>query len=423
MIYYCRGCSATLTTTFADLGRSPLSNEFKTAEELECAESTYPLHVFVCDVCKLVQLPHHVYPGKIFNENYAYFSSVVPSLVAHAKNYADQMMERFHLDENSFVVEAGGNDGYLLQHFKDKTQVLNVEPSASVAKISREKGIPTTEVFFGYKGALSVLETQPHADLIHGANVLAHTPVLRDFIAGLALLLKPEGTITLEFPSVQKLMKDTQLDMIYHEHYSYLSLLALEPIFKKHKLRMYDVEHLSTQGGSVRLYVCHDAAPFSATEALVVTMGEELMCGMGEIDVYTEFAAKCVQVKLSLLEFLIQAKRNGCRVAGYGAPAKATTLFNYCGVGPELLPYVVDETPAKIGKFIPGVQIPIYHPGIQPNHLEPTHYLILAWNLAKVIRAKIPRHITAVVPIPVVRTIDSDLNMWPVEQYLPGLSA
>ena len=419
MPYNCRSCGAELTTTFADLGRSPPSNEFKTSAELGLAESTYPLHAYACSHCFLVQLPNHVYPGKMFNENYAYFTSVVPSAVAHAKSYVEMATERFHLDGNSFVVEVGGNDGYLLQHFAEP-RVLNIEPSASVAGVSRSMGIPTTEVFFGARAASELTDIAPQADLIHGANVLAHTPDLHGFIEGLCILLKPEGTVTLEFPWLLNLVKDTQLDTIYHEHYSYLSLTALEPIFHQHKLRIYDVEHLSTLGGSLRLFVCHYDAPFAASMRLIATIEAEKIFGMEEIETYSAFAEKCVQVKLSLLEFLIQAKRNGCRVAGYGAPAKATTLLNYCGVGPELLPYVVDETPAKIGKYIPGVQIPIYHPDTLTS---PTHYLILAWNLAKVIRAKIPANITAAVPIPKVHFINSDLTTQPMESSYEGYKA
>lgn len=422
MQYHCRGCGHALITVFANLGRSPLSNEFKTEQQLEEYETTYRLQVFVCEQCFLVQLPHHVYPGKIFNENYAYFTSVVPSAVAHAKSYVEMVTKRFFLGPNSFVVEVAGNDGYLLQHFKD-VKILNVEPSSSVATVSRAKGIPTTEVFFGTKVAYGLLETSPHADLIHGANVLAHTPYLHDFIEGLCILLKPEGTITLEFPWLKNLIEQTQLDTIYHEHYSYLCLQSLASIFSVHGLRVYDVERLSTLGGSLRLFVCHKDASFRTEDSVFGLINDELRAGLDRVETYTAFADKCVQVKLSLLEFLIQAKRNGCRVAGFGAPAKATTLLNYCGVGPELLPYVVDETPAKIGKFIPGVQIPIYHPNDCAPWWDghgPTHFVILAWNLAKIIRAKIPRNITTVVPIPTMHLIDSDLNEQLIEPYFSG---
>ena len=422
MTYNCRGCGATLKTTFADLGRSPPSNEFKTEVELGLAESTYPLRAYVCDKCFLVQLPNHIYPGKMFNENYAYFTSVVPSAVAHAKKYVEEITERFKLDTGSFVVEIGGNDGYLLQHFNGP-KIQNIEPSASVAKVSRDKGIPTAEYFFNARTAAELVETRGRADLIHGANVLAHTPDLHGFIEGLRILLEPQGTITLEFPWLKNLIEQTQLDTIYHEHYSYLSLTSLTPILREHKLRVYWVQRLPTLGGSLRLFVCHQGAPFDIHSSVFELIHDEYEARLNVIGTYTAFAEKCVRVKLSLLEFLIQAKRNGCRVAGYGAPAKATTLLNYCGIGSELLPYVVDMTPAKIGKFIPGVQIPIYDPEAQGlrypaewNGLGPTHYLILAWNLAKVIRAKIPRNITAVVPIPTTHIIDSDLNIQPMER-------
>jgi hypothetical protein len=415
-MHICRGCEAPLTATFADLGRSPPSNEFKTAEQLNGGETTYPLHVYVCGQCKLVQLPPYVAREDMFNENYAYFTSVVPSAVAHGKAYAEHMIDMLKLNGNSFVVEVAGNDGYLLQHFKGKTSILNVEPAESVARASINLGIPTDVNFFGDTEAVEIADRFGHADLIHGANVLAHTPYLHDFISGLSNLLAAEGTITLEFPWLVNLIAQTQLDTIYHEHYSYLSWTALRPIFSKYGLRLYRVERLPTLGGSLRLFLCHNHSLIKYEMSVSELIKDELRAGLDDIDTYTDFAGKCIEVKLSLVQWLMQAKLNGCRVAGFAAPAKATTLLNYAGVGPDLLPYIVDDSPAKIGKYVPGVQIPIYHPDYLKES-KPTNILILAWNVAKEIRAKLPSNVTATVPIPRMKNVDTDL---PVEPWLSG---
>jgi hypothetical protein len=414
----CRGCNADLKTVFADLGRSPPSNEFKTREDLECGETSYQLRAYVCDECKLVQLPHHIAPNHIFNDKYAYFTSVVPSAVQHAKDYVEHITEELSLDKSSFVVEVAGNDGYLLQHF-GRMQILNVEPAGSVADAAEQKNIPTLRKFFGSMTAIELAHSHGKADLIHGANVLAHTPHLRDFIEGLALLVKPTGTITLEFPWLKSQIEQLQLDTIYHEHYSYLSILALRPLFYQVGLRLYKVEHLKTLGGSLRLFLCKDTAPIPTDQSAHEAEEAEYAAGLNSIDTYTGFSERCIKVKMSVLQYLLQAKVNGVRVAGFGAPAKATTLLNYCGVGPELLPYVVDDSPAKIGKYIPGVQIPIYHPSVLPTQ-KPNHVLILAWNVADPIRKKLPTNITTMIPIPRITEVKSDLSRQPVTPWLYG---
>lgn len=387
MIYRCRGCNAELKTVFADLGRSPLSNEFKTAEQLELAEETYRLCVFVCDKCKFVQLPNHVYPGKIFNENYAYFSSISKSWVEHCKQYADMARERFDLGTDSLVVEVGGNDGYLLQHFKDYTNVLNIEPSANVAQVAMDKGIPTLIDFMSAKLGDELYDEHGEVDLIHGANVLAHTPDIHSFIAGCQALLSDKGTITFEFPWLLNLISKTQIDTIYHEHYSYLSLLALEPILNKYGLRVYDVEEVPTHGGSIRLFICRWDSPIFPTENIIRARITEFAAGFTEIDTYKRFARKCVTAKSEALDFFLNSYFNDDRVIGYTAPAKATTLLNYLGVGPEFLECIVEDSPAKIGKFVPGVQIPIITPDILEGN--PTDVVVFAWNLVDEIKPKI----------------------------------
>jgi hypothetical protein len=389
MTHKCRGCGAGLKTVFADLGRSPLSNEFKTAEQLEVAEETYRLCVFVCDECKFVQLPNHVYPGKIFNENYAYFSSVSKSWVEHAGRYATKMLAdpRLDLYKDSLVVEVGGNDGYLLQHFKDFTCVLNVEPSANVAWAAQAKGIPTRIDFMSAELGDELYNEYGEAALIHGSNVLAHTPNIHSFIAGCQALLSPGGTITFEFPWLLNLINKMQIDTIYHEHYSYLSLYALEPILEQHGLEVYDLEEVPSQGGSLRLYIRRLQPAKITSEALIRARIAEHAAALHEIDTYKQFAKKCVNIKADALDFFINSHFGGDRVVGYSAPAKATTLLNYIGVGPELLPYIIEDSPAKIGKFVPGVQIPILAPEMQGN--DPTDVVVFAWNLIDEIKPKI----------------------------------
>ena len=381
MTYRCRACGTPLKTIFADLGRSPPSNAFRTVEQLDQPEYTLPLRVYVCNECQLVQMPAYDKREQIFNENYAYFTSTSPTAVKHAEDYVVAMARRLHLNGESLVVEVASNDGYLLQHFKDlDVPVLGVEPALNVADIALKKGINTYVDFFGEGPAEEIKSGYGRADLIHAANVLAHVPNIHDFVSGFKILLKPQGTITFEFPHLLNLIKGVQLDTIYHEHYSYLSLWALEPIFSQHDLRVYDVEYLPTHGGSLRLYVCHEDAQITEVSTVNELRAQEALLGIGTMEYYASFASAIVSVKQQLLKFLLDRQFDGHRVAGYGAPAKATTLLNYCGIDQDLIKYTTDLSPSKIGKFIPGTHIPIVDESVLFKN-SPDYLLIFPWNL------------------------------------------
>ena len=381
MTYRCRACGTPLKTIFADLGRSPPSNAFRTVEQLDQPEYTLPLRVYVCHECQLVQMPAYEQPDDIFNEDYAYFTSTSPSAVKHAEDYVVNITRRLNLDTTSLVVEIASNDGYLLQHFKDlDIMVLGVEPARNVVEAALEKGIQSYVAFFGKSIAEQIAASDGNADLIHAANVLAHVPDIHDFVAGFKILLKPQGTITFEFPHLLNLIKGVQLDTIYHEHYSYLSLWALEPIFSRHDLRVYDIEYLPTHGGSLRLYVCHEDAQITEVSTVNELRAQEALSGLGTMDYYASFAHAIVDVKSQLLEFLLNLQFDGHRIAGYGAPAKATTLLNYCGIDQDLIEYTTDLSPAKIGKFIPGTHIPIVDESVLFKN-SPDYLLIFPWNL------------------------------------------
>jgi SAM-dependent methyltransferase len=376
----CRFCGAELNRTFVDLGRSPLANSFPSSDDLSAGEVAYPLHVYVCNRCLLVQLQEFERAENIFKD-YLYFSSYSESWLRHCRNYADQMTKRYSLGRHALVVEIASNDGYLLQYFKHVgTGVLGVEPAANVAKVAREKGIDTDVAFFGVSTARRLADAGKSADLMTANNVLAHVPDLNDFVAGFKILLKPTGTATFEFPHLQNLIADRQFDTIYHEHFSYISLLVAQKVFNHHGLRIYDVDQLFTHGGSLRLFVCHAAAPFPCTSRVDNIVRGEQRAGLDRIDTYDRFAASVVDIKADLLSFLIEARKNRKTVVGYGAPAKGNTLLNYCGVGPEFLPYTVDLSPHKQGRYLPGVQIPIR----SPEHIfetKPHFVLILPWNI------------------------------------------
>jgi 2-polyprenyl-3-methyl-5-hydroxy-6-metoxy-1,4-benzoquinol methylase len=376
----CRFCGAELNRTFVDLGRSPLANSFLSSDDLSAGGVAYPLHVYVCNSCLLVQLQEFERAENIFKD-YLYFSSYSESWLSHCRNYADQMTKRYCLGRDSLVVEIASNDGYLLQYFKQVgVSVLGVEPAANVAKVAREKGIDTDVAFFGVRTACRLADAGKSADLMTANNVLAHVPDLNDFVAGFKILLKPTGTATFEFPHLQNLIADRQFDTIYHEHFSYISLLVAEKVFNYHGLRIYDVDQLPTHGGSLRLFVCHAEAPFPRTSHVDNIVRGEQRAGLDRIDTYDCFAASVVDIKADLLSFLIEARKNRKTVVGYGAPAKGNTLLNYCGVGPEFLPYTVDLSPHKQGRYLPGVQIPIR----SPEHIfetKPNFVLILPWNL------------------------------------------
>jgi hypothetical protein len=369
-----------LRHTFVDLGTSPLANSFLNDEQLREGELFLPLHAFVCERCFLVQLEEYETPSGIFSD-YVYFSSVSESWVQHAKTYVDGVIPRLGLGPDSSVVEIASNDGYLLQWFVQAgVPVLGIEPAANIAVVAEEKGIPSVVEFFGSELATRLAAERERPDLIIGNNVLAHTPGLNDFVEGLRILLGPRGTITMEFPHLLRLIQETQFDTIYHEHFSYLSLVSVDRVLGAHGLRLYDVEELRSHGGSLRLYACHDEAPFEASARLVELRAREDAAGLRELDTYTSFGAGVRALKRELLEFLLRAKRDGKVVVGYGAAAKGVTMVNYCGVRSDLLAYVADLSEHKQGLYMPGSRIPVVPPA-QIDETRPDYVLILAWNL------------------------------------------
>ncbi|MEO8592708.1 MAG: class I SAM-dependent methyltransferase [Candidatus Solibacter sp.] len=377
----CRLCSHPLTEIFADLGMSPFANSYVAPGHLGRMEPFYPLCVFACSNCLLVQLEEFESPEAIFSD-YAYFSSFSAAWLEHSRQYVDLMIPRFGLTGDSKVVEIASNDGYLLQYFVAKgIPVLGVEPAANVAEVAVRNGVPTRVMFFGEQTARQLSEEGHAADLIAGNNVFAHVPDLHSFVAGLKILLKPQGTITLEFPHLLQLLRHNQFDTIYHEHFSYLSLLAVERVMGEHGLGVFDVDQLPTHGGSLRIYAKHrEDASRIGTAQLVEVRRMESAAHLDSIEAYRSFAPKIQKVKFDLLEFLIHQKREGNQVVGYGAPAKGNTLLNYCGVGPELLAYTVDRSPHKQGMFLPGTRIPIFSPE-RIAETKPAYVLILPWNL------------------------------------------
>jgi SAM-dependent methyltransferase len=378
----CRLCAAPLIHTFVDLGASPLANSYLEPAQLTDGEMFYPLHVRVCEQCLLVQLPEFASPGEIFSD-YAYFSSYSDSWVEHARSYTSLVADRFGLDGSSQVVEVASNDGYLLQFFQARgVQTLGVEPAANVAAAAEERGIRTVVDFFGERLATRLLDGGSGADLIVGNNVLAHVPDAHDFVEGLRRLLKPDGVITMEFPHLLRLIEERQFDTIYHEHFSYFSLLSAERLFAAHELTVFDVEELSTHGGSLRVYVAHAQGPHGATASLAEVHAKEREAGLDELATYLRFGETARAAKRELLTFLVDAKRSGKKIAAYGAAAKGVTLLNFCGVGTDFVDYVVDRSPHKQGRFLPGVRLPIFAPE-HVTETEPDVLLILPWNLAE----------------------------------------
>jgi SAM-dependent methyltransferase len=376
----CRFCGASLRDVFADLGTSPLANAYLSSERVGAMEPHYPLRALVCHRCFLVQLEEFEAPELIFSD-YAYFSSYSISWLEHCRRYTEQMTEMLGLDERSRVVELASNDGYLLQYFHDRgIGVLGVEPAANVADVALRKGIPTLVDFFGRRIARSLAE-EARADLLLGNNVLAHVPDLNDFVAGMKILLAPGGTITMEFPHLQRLIEDRQWDTIYHEHFSYFSFLTVSRVFAAHGLRLFDVEEIPTHGGSLRVYGAHDDDAGKPDTARAAEMRErEREAGYQRLATYTGYGARVEADKRRILEFLIGLKNEGRRVVGYGAPAKGNTLLNYCGVRRDFLDYTVDLNPHKQGRFLPGSHIPIRDPrAIRED--RPDVVVILPWNL------------------------------------------
>lgn len=407
----CRFCATPLHDTFCDLGMSPISNAFVSMEAAHGMEPFYPLHAYVCSNCFLVQLGEFESPSEIFADDYAYFSSVSKSWLAHCEAYVEQMVERFRYSASSRVVEVASNDGYLLQYFvRHGVPVLGIEPTANTAKVAIEKGIPTRIEFFGRESADRLLRLNLPADLIIGNNVLAHVPDINDFVAGLKIALNPSGVITMEFPHLLRLMEHNQFDTIYHEHFSYLSLGTVQRIFAAHGLRLFDVEELGTHGGSLRIYACHaDDADKDVGPSVGRVNQLELAAGLDRIKTYAEFQKRVEQTKRNLLRFLIDARDSGKTVVGYGAPAKGNTLLNYCGIRTDLLAYTVDLSPRKQGTLLPGVRIPVLPPA-KIEETRPDYLLILPWNLRSEIVAQM-EGIRAwggkfVVPIPSVEVIE-----------------
>lgn len=376
----CRFCDTPLTTTFVDLGFSPLANSYLTAEDLHRPSTFYPLHAYLCTECFLVQLPEAESPEEIFSR-YAYFSSVSTFWVEHARRYADAMVERLDLGEDSLVVEIASNDAYLLQHFHARDiPVLGIEPAANIARAARDKGIPTRTAFFGRDLARELASSGVRPDLLVGNNVLAHVPALNDFVAGLKLILAEDGVVTMEFPHLLRLLQQRQFDTIYHEHFSYFSFSTVRRVFARHGLVVFDVEELPTHGGSLRIFARHLETEPAETDSVGELLRREEASGLLDPATYADFAREVETVKRDLLSFLIDARERGETVAGYGAPAKGNTLLNYCGVGPELLPYTVDRSEHKQGLYLPGTGIPIHAPE-KISEDRPEHVLILPWNL------------------------------------------
>jgi 2-polyprenyl-3-methyl-5-hydroxy-6-metoxy-1,4-benzoquinol methylase len=376
----CRFCGAPVEAVFADLGMSPLANSYLPPEQANGMEPFYPLRALVCGKCFLVQLEEFETPERIFSD-YAYFSSYSSSWLEHSRRYAEQMVQRLGLDVASHVVEIASNDGYLLQFFHDRQiPVLGIEPAANVAKVALQKGIPTLVEFFGRETASS-LAAESAADLLLGNNVLAHVPDLNDFVAGMKILLKPGGVITMEFPHLMRLIEDNQWDTIYHEHFSYFSFLTVGRVFEAHGLRLFDVEELPTHGGSLRIYGAHaDDPQKSESEAARELREREREAGYEDLDIYLGYGRRVEADKRQILSFLIDLKSQGLSVVGYGAPAKGNTLLNYCGVGRDFIDYTCDLNPHKQGHFLPGSHIPIRSP--EAIHEDrPDVVLILPWNL------------------------------------------
>ncbi len=385
---HCRLCDAELKQVFVDLGMSPIANDYVAADKANAMEPFYPLRVYVCTSCWLVQLPAAQSADNIFRDDYAYFSSVSKSWLAHARNYVEQVADRFGLGEQHAVVEVASNDGYLLQYFKERDiPVLGIEPCGNVAQAAKDIGIPTLVEFFGQELAAKLVAEGKSADLIVGNNVLAHVPDLRDFVTGLKTLLAETGLITMEFPHLARLIELNQFDTIYHEHFSYFSLLSVLNVFSRHGLRIFDVEELPTHGGSLRIYACHmDDESKANSDAVGNLLDREKQQGMDSLDIYRDFEKRVHRTKRELLKFLISAREQGKTVVGYGAPAKGNTLLNYCGVRTDLLDYTVDMAPSKQGTLLPGTRIPVYHPD-RIAETRPDYILILPWNIKDEIMA------------------------------------
>jgi SAM-dependent methyltransferase len=386
MTQTCRHCGTPLSRQFLDLGFAPPSNAYLSEADLSAPEVTYPLRLMVCDSCFLVQTQDYARADSLFDKDYAYFSSTSRSWLAHAADYSAAITRRLGLGPKSFVVEVASNDGYLLKNFVEAgIPCLGIEPTASTAAAAEALGIPVARKFFCERLANGLVAADRSADLVIGNNVYAHVPDINDFTRGIARLLKPEGVVTLEFPHLMRLVEDCQFDTVYHEHFSYLSLGTVARIFKAAGLRIFDVEELTTHGGSLRVYGCLEPSGRETTSAVARLLQEEVGRGMETAGYYAGFQARAEAVKNRFLSFLLEAKRDGRSVAGYGAAAKGNTLLNFAGVRPDLLPFVCDAAPAKQGSYLPGSHIPVLAPEALSER-RPDYLIILPWNIAEEIR-------------------------------------
>jgi hypothetical protein len=405
----CRFCDEPLIRTFVDLGMSPLCQTHLEPEELNVGEEFYPLRVFLCEKCLLVQLQEYVSPDKIFSE-YAYFSSYVDTLLQQAESYASAVIPRFRLRSDSMVVEVASNDGYLLQYFvRRNIPVLGIEPAANVAKAAEEKGVPSVVRFFGVQTASDLVADGVHADLLLGNNVLPHVPNMHDFVGGLKILLAPSGVVTMDFQHLMRMMAGNQFDTIYQEHYSYLTFTFVRKLFERHGLLIFDVEELPTHGGSIRVFARHAGGAGEEPSPRVQAMLDaEELAGMNSLEHYAEFEQRVKETKRQLLDFLIRAKREGKTIAGYGAAGKTNTLLNYCGIRTDFIDYTVDRNPYKVGKYLPGTHIPIHSPD-RIRATKPDYLFLGPWNLVSEITEQ-TSYIREwggqwIVPIPQVRVI------------------
>jgi SAM-dependent methyltransferase len=405
----CRLCGAQLRHTLVDLGMSPLCESILAADQLDQMEVYFPLHVLICHKCHLVQLKQYASPEEIFRD-YAYFSSYSTTWVAHAKAYCEAIASRLALDSTCLVIELASNDGYLLQHFRPLgIPVLGIEPALNVAKVAIANGVPTRTEFFGVRLADELVAEGKSADLIVANNVLAQVPDLNDFVAGIARLLKPEGVATLEFPHLRRLMEGNQFDTIYHEHFSYFSLLTIRHLAQRHELRLIDVEELPTHGGSLRVHLVRTDSRRPSELSVVRLLEREAALGYGGLPAYAEFARQVQDTKRKLLSCLIDIKKTDQSICGYGAPGKGNTLLNYCGIGRDFLDFTVDRNPHKHGRFTPGMHIPIL-PVEYIDLARPAYVLILPWNLRHEIIQQM-RHISSwggkfIVAIPEAEIVD-----------------
>ena len=385
----CRHCASLLTQVFLDLGHAPPSNAYLTEDSLHGPEITYPLRLFVCTECYLVQTEDYAAADELFSADYAYFSSTSKGWLEHATRYAAMITGRLGLESEDLVIEIASNDGYLLRNFVEAgIPCLGIEPTEGTAAAAEALAIPVLRAFFDEALGLSLAREGRRADLVCGNNVYAHVPDINDFTRGLAAVLKPEGVVTLEFPHLMRLLEECQFDTVYHEHFSYLALAVVARVFRSGGLRVFDVEELPTHGGSLRVYGCLDAAGHAETPAVAGCLAEEARRGMNDPATYAAFQARADGVKNGLLAFLLEAKRAGHCIAGYGAAAKGNTLLNYAGVKPDLLPFICDAAPSKQGRFMPGSHIPIFPPSVLEER-RPDYLLILPWNIVAEVKTQL----------------------------------